>query len=1366
MSLGSSLAPFFGAAGAAAGGAAADYSLRFNSADSTYLSRNPTSVSNRRTWTWSGWVKLSKPSTSYDRFFGSETSTTAVTTIRITQLAGYEDCLEFHHNDGTNVSNVTTNAKLRDPSAWYHIVVAVDTTQSTPANRTKIYLNGVEQSLSASAYLNQNVDTFINSTNAQNIGRSQQYGAYFNGYMAEAILIDGQALAATDFGEFNTEGVWNPLSDLSALTYGTNGFKINFNNTASLTTLGEDSSGLGNNYDAFNFTPLGVTAANTDTISTVALESQAVSTFKNRRGGGSNQGAPNNTWASSTNMGDQVINVGSTFNASDPSVINWNSDAWLYFELNTASAVTIGYPSLIAAQEAVLYGSNNGGSSWTFIAKETNRGRRITSTTAYQYYAYANPGQNIAANDWTILPAKTVLTLASSQDLNKIFENDFVQQDSSQTLSTNTISGFTRLDYANGATFGGNLNTLSNAFRPEYNSVPPWQPQQATATADFTNLGLYATSIGVWCTFSNNASGWNIDGSRLTVNGVNVSSTATAVAKSITGWASSAYLVTHTFATPTLLTTVDAYAANASNYVSGYYINGVKLIKGDTKLTLTGSTNLSSFASGDTIYQDNASTGPVYSSTLTGTTGGSSTVVTTPENLYDGDLGSYPRVYGTGTNTITHNTTLSNVQRLEVYLETGNTSTKVYVNGVGPHTNTGAGWNDLGPLIPGNGIVTSIQFEEYYGGSSYYPRPRAIRVNGQILLNADQTPNGTVLASAPNGNQLLLSGTGGTWSSSSTQTAQVTKVAGNGYVFAVDSNANTIKLVNVANTWLGGVGKYVIGPNTYASNQNTDTLTDHPSAAGSDTGVGGEVRGNYCTWNPLDKGSGVTASNGNLVASCATTGINGTIALPASGKYYFEITYSSIGSDTNTFAGLMYLHQASGVRDLTAGGTRLIVRANAGVIYNDSTTTATTTLSAGDVLGVAVDCGANSVQFYRNGSTIGSAQTPSTAINGANWAPWCGTSSSTSTFTLNAGQRPFANPSVPSGFKALCTANLTPPTIAEGSTVMAVTPYIGNGTTLTISGLEFSPDLVWIKGRDFNSHHRLYDQIRLATNSLRSSSADAEIVESTGLTAFTSDGFTLGSDPGHNNAGQRLVAWTWDAGTLTATNNDGSISSQVRANTSAGFSVVTYNAGPLPPATGATVGHGLGVAPQFIIVKDRTNANGWAVYHSSLGPGKALVLNSTAAVSVASTWWDNTAPSSTVFSINSDIYSTAQPNDDYVAYCWTPVANYSAFGSFIGNGSSDGPFVYTGFRPKFLLYKCSSVGGDWWNFVDTARATYNVVGPYLENGTQAEGTGSVIDVLSNGFKLRFGLGNQWNGTGQTYVYAAFAEHPFQTARAR
>ena len=569
------------------------------------------------------------------------------------------------------------------------------------------------------------------------------------------------------------------------------------------------------------------------------------------------------------------------------------------------------------------------------------------------------------------------------------------------------------------------------------------------------------------------------------------------------------------------------------------------------------------------------------------------------------------------------------------------------------------------------------------------------------------------------------------------------------------------------------LGKDAAGSNNWTPNNfsvtagaGNDSLRDSPTNGDTadDTGLGGELPGNYCTWNPLDSsGNAITISNGNLDTTNTTStydNLRGTFGM-SSGKWYWEVEITS-------FTGGFHVGLSKPNANLT--GSNFLGGVAGTWAYGDSgykwaegsfSAYGAGFASVGTKIGVAFDADAGTVVFYRNGSSEGTAFT---GLTNGPYLPAMYARVGNTGGSWNFGQRAFAyqNPGTnrPSAdFKALCTANLPTPTIAEGSTVMDVAPYIGNGTTLTISGLEFSPDLVWIKGRDFNSHHRLYDQIRLATNSLRSSSTDAEGVESTGLTAFTSDGFTLGSDPGHNNAGQAMVAWTWDAGSSTATNNSGSISSQVRANASAGFSIVTWSA----LSSAGSVGHGLNAVPSLLITKDRANY-GWYVYHQSVGSGQYLLLNSTAAAASNSTVY-STSPTSTVFDPGTG-FVTGGNWGNLVTYCFAPVAGYSAFGSFIGNGSSDGPFVYTGFRPRFLLYKCSSVGGDWWNFVDTARATYNVVGPYLESGTQAESTGSVIDVLSNGFKLRFGLGNQWNGAGQTYIYAAFAEHPFQTARAR
>jgi hypothetical protein len=334
---------------------------------------------------------------------------------------------------------------------------------------------------------------------------------------------------------------------------------------------------------------------------------------------------------------------------------------------------------------------------------------------------------------------------------------------------------------------------------------------------------------------------------------------------------------------------------------------------------------------------------------------------------------------------------------------------------------------------------------------------------------------------------------------------------------------------------------------------------------------------------------------------------------------------------------------------------------------------------------------------------------------------------------------------------------------------MDVALYTGNGSTQTISGLEFSPDLIWVKSRSAAYSTTVYDTVRGAYKSLATAVTNAEGTNTSGLSAFNSDGFNL---DGENNVlgstnvnAVTYVAWTWDAGSSTVTLNPGdpgagSITSSVRANPSAGFSIVTYTG----TGSNATVGHGLGVAPKLIICKTRTSAVNWIVYHGSLGTYDFLRLNTTDTKDNNSTVW-NTAPTSTVFGIGS-ANGVNQSSDNYVAYCFAPVSGYSAMGSYVGNGSSDGPFVYTGFRPRWVMIKRTDASGYGWYMVDAARKTYNVMGPILEaQSSTSEYSASFIDFTSNGFKLRL-AGNDINPSGGTILYVAFAESPFQYARAR
>jgi len=339
--------------------------------------------------------------------------------------------------------------------------------------------------------------------------------------------------------------------------------------------------------------------------------------------------------------------------------------------------------------------------------------------------------------------------------------------------------------------------------------------------------------------------------------------------------------------------------------------------------------------------------------------------------------------------------------------------------------------------------------------------------------------------------------------------------------------------------------------------------------------------------------------------------------------------------------------------------------------------------------------------------------------------------------------------------------------IPDGRVAMAATLYTGTGAAQTISnavnGVSFQPDFVWAKSRSSAESHRLEDSVRGATQALYSNLANAEATEAQSITAFGSTGFTLGTGT-PNTSAVTYVGWQWKAGGTAVSNTAGSITSSVSANTTAGFSVVTYTG----TGSAATVGHGLGVAPAMIIVKNRTTAGeGWHVYHQSLGATKAVFLNSTNAAGTNSDWWNNTAPTSSVFTVNTS-GAVNGSGASLVAYCFAPVAGYSAFGKYTGNGSADGPFVFLNFQPRFVMRKKTS-GVARWIVEDSAREPSNVANsglfPNFANAEEVSTANWGIDFLSNGFKIR-STDTESNESGGTYIYYAVAENPFAYSNAR
>jgi len=583
----------------------------------------------------------------------------------------------------------------------------------------------------------------------------------------------------------------------------------------------------------------------------------------------------------------------------------------------------------------------------------------------------------------------------------------------------------------------------------------------------------------------------------------------------------------------------------------------------------------------------------------------------------------------------------------------------------------------------------------------------------------------------------------------------------NGFYLNFSDNSNTTA-ATLGKDNSGNGNNYTPTNFSVTAGAGNDSLVDSPTSYGTDTGVGGTVRGNYATLNPLVVFGTSTFTNGNLDVSVSSTNTNNfaTIAIPTSGKWYWEYQITAIGGGAFPMAGII----ASGDSGLT---NNVVYRTNGDKNINGTGSAYGATYTTTDIIGVAVDVDGGTITFYKNGTSQGAI---TYATSSGNYSPALRSNAATDNFTFNFGQRAFAN-TAPSGFKALCTQNLPTPTIGATTATLATqyfNPALYTGTNATQSiTTGFQPDLVWIKSRSAVSRNTIFDAVRGVTKVLWSDSTDAEGTANagTGLTSLNSTGFTLGTEiagtSGSTNvSGVTYVAWNWRASNTTAvTNTSGSITSTVSANTTAGFSIVTY------ASTTGTVGHGLGVVPSVIIMKGRNVTDQWAVYHISTGNTIAIPLNTTGAGDVNSAFWNNTTPTSTVFSQGS-----WDSGYNKVAYCFAPVAGYSAFGSYTGNGSADGTFVYLGFRPAFVMVKRTDSAQDWFIW-DSSRIGYNMNNYLLfANSTQAEytSTESQVDLLSNGFKLRAAAppANGSNASGGTYIYMAFASNPFKTSLAR
>jgi len=554
-----------------------------------------------------------------------------------------------------------------------------------------------------------------------------------------------------------------------------------------------------------------------------------------------------------------------------------------------------------------------------------------------------------------------------------------------------------------------------------------------------------------------------------------------------------------------------------------------------------------------------------------------------------------------------------------------------------------------------------------------------------------------------------------------------------------------------------------------SSGNNNDFTTSGLAAADQ---ISDSPTSNFCIMNSLNKDTDVTLSDGNLQVGwtsgtdpivCGTMGVS-------SGKWYYEASFT--GTFNFPAVGFAPTELSFGGSAFSSGTGTIFYYAPTGNQRGDGDNNAYgATFSVSDIIGVALNLDDNELTFYKNNASQGTLNLSTLRSGYSEWTPLATGGGSTENIIMNFGQSAFTY-TPPTGFNAWSTVNLSNPSISDPSAYFQPTTYTGTNTPIGSGGTEvnqsgnstFQPDFVWIKSRSNTRDHNLYDAVRGATKRMYSNATTAEETQSEGLASFDADGFTTGNTVA-SGAAENYVAWQWKANGSGSSNTDGSITSTVSADTTSGFSVATYTGNG---TSGATFGHGLGVAPKMVIVKERSpGGNNWMVGHDSVGWTKYLALDTTALPVTSSTRWNDTAPSSTVVTLGNDGGINAN-TATYVAYCFAEVEGYSKILSYTGNGSTDGPFVFTGFKPAWVMLKRTSGSTQEWQLYDNERDPYNTVNHRLQaNSSSAESiltTDNNLDFLSNGFKLRQGNGGM-NASGSSYLYMAFAESPFKTATA-
>ena len=1378
----------------ASGAQVIDGGLRFDSGKSHYLSRTPASAGNRKTWTWAGWVKRSG---SYKFLFDVYTG--------VNNDSGWNGILFSTNNtirfQGWFTIYAETNAVYRDTSAWYHVVVALDSTQATSSDRIKIYINGTEQSLAISnVTLNQ--DYIINTNSPHTLGSDRGVSSYFDGSLTNTYLIDGQALGPEYFGYTDPlTNTWRPkkfkpqatpnngttwsnyLTSSTGSFYPGNGPTNLFDGNLSTNCDASTSSG------SVTFTPPSIIRFSGDlrvyqSVSGVDFEltdENDVTTTISKSSAAS--------WATVKSGGGTLKSLKCTPTSNN--YCNWRAieiDGVTLLDTDTTNMGVNAFYLPFDGSAPIGQDQSGRGNDWTPV----NFGGSNTIEKATGALPILNtdgggkvarPGTRTDANASYIVLALPLVGIKSD------FSNQINSGSTTKTItSVNAVASYTQSNFYGGSyAFDGSgdaLTSTTSGLAPGtsdfccegwfyYNAQPSTSAYRllgnVNSVANTTDWQLIQQTNGnltIWSGSANTSIGtspiptasWTHiayvrDGAthKVYINGVQMSSTVTRTGHNLT------------------YNGLDIGGRNDGAECINGYIQDVRFYIGTTKYT----SNFIPASTNPDVLPDSPS-GVSYSSNLDKVIGGGSCSFTGGNNGSD--------ISWTGTIAATH-------------------TVDMYVYGSGVQT---AGASPLilsdgtdGYQLDSDGSTYSIRLEKAGGGSSTGFVPIIPGWNHIRIVVSGATAN-LYINGVANGSCTVAGGTiGPSTFYIGTKGRAASTVWWTGFICnvriieaALTGTASPVIDENgIIASSEGGNDAIFLWPGVTSTTQNLGTDGDTITATAGPTlsdfnpfttninTVRGQESG-YATLNPLRCLSAITLSNGNLnlaYASASTGHVSATVGV-STGKWYWEYTPSSEGNMIGISDEILLPTQYIGQTSTTWG----YFGRDSHIYNNGSTTTYGTTWGAGDTVGVAFDATNRNLSFYKNGVYLGIA---ASGISAGVYYPAFSRGSNTPYGNANFGQNPFKFPP-PEGFQPLNVANVRPSTvIARPDQYVGVTTYTGNGGTQSLN-VGFKPDFVWIKNRNITGYwNELFDSVRGVSRRLFSNDTSTEDFRTgQGLTSFNDDGFSLtyvdANDNGNNSSGNTFVAWAWKAGgnsntfnidgvgydTASAAGLDGGSITPIAASvgTKQGFSIIQYQGNG---STDQSISHGLTQAPDFSIFKNMDGASNWTVFHRSVTTTtqKVFYLNTTGGIADYSggdsTWWYQ-LPGSSLFYIGATSTAINNGTNDIISYHWHSVPGFSKFGSYIGNGLADGPMIVTGFRPRWILTKRTDTTASW-ILHDTERSKFNPTQiqlyPNLANKEDIFSP-NARDVLSNGFKLR-GDDAFTNASNGTYIYAAFAESP-------